>query len=99
MLAYLLRAPLSRMAAQRLLTHVASQHTRTERARGLEHWAGHDAPSGSYLGLPWRVRDVSRLAWTSVGGALESLGEHWTSLGSIRGPTEPQKFETCPVWG
>jgi hypothetical protein len=62
--------------------------------------------------LSRRIRNLSRVLvassrrvqtgcppWTCVGSALESIWERRTSVGSIRGSTEPQKFETYPDWG
>src|SRR5437879_3834879 len=61
-----------------------------------------DASSGSYLGLPWQVRDVSRpgyLSWTRANSSHGSLSKQLATMGSIRGLTGSRKFETCPDWG
>jgi hypothetical protein len=31
--------------------------------------------------------------------SYESLSKQWSTMGSIRGLTGWQKFETCPDWG
>ena len=58
-------------------------------------------PSGNYPGPFWRVRDVSRLgAHLDNPSALRSKRLKTIDVcGSIRGSTEPQKFETYPDWG
>ena len=56
-----------------------------DRVTSLEYMRVHgmcDAPLGSYLGLPWRVRDVSRLCACHGHGpavrtaALKTMGDH-----------------------
>lgn len=59
------------------------------------------ALSGSYLGIPWRVRNVSRLG-THVGQnppvLLRCACKQNRFIGSSKGGFRPQKFEMRPRW-
>ena len=39
------------------------------------------------------------LLWTRASSSHGSLSKQWATMGSIRGLSGSQKFETCPGWG